>query len=100
MIATIYWAHIGRVIYAASNEQLAQLTGPGNKENFTMRWHTRDILLDQQQTAKYISLKLYKFLVNEQPDTAKVEWLADRFYKNEYDIARLLASFRRLSSKR
>ncbi len=49
-----------------------------------------DILLDQQQTAKYISLKLYKFLVNEQPDTAKVEWLADRFYKNEYDIARLL----------
>ena len=24
------------------------------------------------------------------PDTAKVEWLADRFYKNDYDISKLL----------
>ncbi|KAH6674432.1 cytidine deaminase-like protein [Halenospora varia] len=52
--ATIYWAHIGRVIYAASNEQLAGLTGPGNKENFTMKWHTRDILLDQQKDVEII----------------------------------------------
>ena len=52
--ATIYWAHIGRVIYAASNEQLAALTGPGNKENFTMKWHTRDILLDQQKDLQVI----------------------------------------------
>ena len=53
-IATIYWAHIGRVIYAATNEQLAALTGPGNKENFTMKWHTRDILLDQQKDVEVI----------------------------------------------
>jgi len=52
--ATIYWAHIGRVIYAASNEQLALLTGPGNKENFTMKWHTRDILLNQQKDVEVI----------------------------------------------
>ncbi|TVY28395.1 putative cytosine deaminase [Lachnellula hyalina] len=52
--ATIYWAHIGRVIYAASNEQLAALTGPGNKENFTMKWHTRDILLEQQKDVQVI----------------------------------------------
>lgn len=53
-IATIYWAHIGRVIYAASNEQLAGLTGPGNKENFTMKWHTRDILEGQQKDVEII----------------------------------------------
>ena len=53
-VATIYWAHIGRVIYAATNEQLAMLTGPGNKENFTMKWHTRDILLDQQKDVEII----------------------------------------------
>ena len=53
-IATLYWAHIGRVIYAATNEQLATLTGPGNKENFTMKWHTRDILLDQQKDVEII----------------------------------------------
>jgi tRNA(Arg) A34 adenosine deaminase TadA len=52
--ATIYWAHIGRVIYAATNEQLAQLTGPGNKENFTMKWHARDVLLDQQKDVEVI----------------------------------------------
>lgn len=53
-IATIYWAHIGRVIYAASNEQLAGLTGPGNKENFTMKWHTRDVLEGQQKDIEII----------------------------------------------
>lgn len=47
--ATIYWAHIGRIIYAASNEQLAALTGPGNKENFTMKWHCRDVLEGSQK---------------------------------------------------
>ncbi|KAI0016541.1 cytidine deaminase-like protein [Xylariomycetidae sp. FL0641] len=42
--ATIYWAHIGRIVFAGSNDQLYELTGPGNKENFTMDWHTRDFL--------------------------------------------------------
>ncbi|OTA70059.1 cytidine deaminase-like protein [Hypoxylon sp. EC38] len=42
--ATIYWAHIGRIVFAGSNDQLYELTGPGNKENFTMDWHTKDIL--------------------------------------------------------
>jgi uncharacterized protein (DUF1800 family) len=49
-----------------------------------------NILLEQKQTAKYISGKIYKFLVNDQPDESKIEWLADRFYKNDYDIAKLL----------
>ena len=49
-----------------------------------------DILLDQKQTAKYITKKIYKFFVNEKIDEAKVEWLADRFHKNDYEIAPLL----------
>jgi uncharacterized protein (DUF1800 family) len=49
-----------------------------------------DILLSQKQTAKYISQKLYRFLVNEQPNAEKSEWLADRFYNNNYDIDKLL----------
>jgi uncharacterized protein (DUF1800 family) len=49
-----------------------------------------DILLEQKQTAKFISQKIYKFFVNEQPDSSKTEWLAGRFYKNNYDIAKLL----------
>lgn len=49
-----------------------------------------DILLQQKQAAKFISQKIYRFFVNDQPDAAKVEWLADRFYKNDYDISKLL----------
>ncbi len=49
-----------------------------------------DILLKEKQTARYITGKLYKFLVNETIDSEKVEWLADRFFKNDYDISKLL----------
>jgi uncharacterized protein (DUF1800 family) len=49
-----------------------------------------NILLEQKQTAKYISQKIYRFFVNEKVDAEKAEWLADRFYKNDYDIAKLL----------
>jgi len=52
--STIYWAHIGRIIYAATNEQLATLTGPGNKENFTMKWHCRDVLEGSQKDIEII----------------------------------------------
>ena len=49
-----------------------------------------DILLEQKQTATYITKKIYRFFVNEKVDDTKVEWLADRFYKNGYDIKKLL----------
>jgi uncharacterized protein (DUF1800 family) len=49
-----------------------------------------DILLQQRQTAIFITKKIYTFFVNEQVDAGKVEWLADRFYKNEYDISKLV----------
>src|SRR5437773_9921766 len=49
-----------------------------------------EILLQQKQTAKYISQKIYKFFVNDNPDPEKVNWLANRFYENDYDISKLL----------
>ncbi|KAM0173138.1 hypothetical protein ACHAPF_006893 [Botrytis cinerea] len=39
---------------SATNEQLAGLTGPGNRENFTLKWHTRDILEGQQKDIEII----------------------------------------------
>lgn len=47
--STIYWSNIGRIVYAATNDQLETLTGKGNDENFTMRWHCRDVLSDSQK---------------------------------------------------
>ena len=49
-----------------------------------------NILLEQKQTARYLSKKIYKFFVNENVDDAKVEWLATRFYESGYDIQKLL----------
>ncbi len=49
-----------------------------------------DILLEQKQTARFISKKIYQFFVNEQADEEKIEWLAERFYKSKYDIAKLM----------
>jgi len=49
-----------------------------------------NIILDNKQTARYISTKLYKYLVNEVPDPAHIEQMADVFYKNNYEITPLL----------
>jgi uncharacterized protein (DUF1800 family) len=49
-----------------------------------------DILLEQKQTANYITQKIYRFFVNENVDKEKVSWLAGRFYKSDYDISKLM----------
>jgi uncharacterized protein (DUF1800 family) len=49
-----------------------------------------DILLDQPQTANYITQKIYRFFVNENVDTEKTEWLSHRFYQSNYSISGLM----------
>lgn len=49
-----------------------------------------DILLNDKQTARYITGKIWKFFVSDNPDTEKINWLADRFYANDYAISMLL----------
>lgn len=49
-----------------------------------------DILLEQKQTARFITQKIYRFFVNDKIDNEKVNWLADRFYHNDYNISQLL----------
>lgn len=49
------------------------------------------ILLDNKQTAHYITAKVYRFFVNETTvDDAKVTMLADKFYHSGYDIKSLM----------
>jgi uncharacterized protein (DUF1800 family) len=47
-------------------------------------------LLQKRETAHFISTKLYKYLVNEVPDPAHVNAMADVFYKSNYEIKPLL----------
>jgi len=49
-----------------------------------------DILLQEKQTARYITQKVYRFFVNEKVDAEKIDWLAERFYKNNYNISKLM----------
>ncbi|MEP6584752.1 MAG: DUF1800 domain-containing protein [Ginsengibacter sp.] len=50
-----------------------------------------DILLEQKQTAKHITAKMYRFFVNEIPDESHIEMLSTRFYESGYDIKKLLS---------
>ncbi len=46
---TLYWANIGRLIYAASEEELNKLTGSGNGENMTMSLPSREVIKHGQK---------------------------------------------------
>ncbi|MEP7279251.1 MAG: DUF1800 domain-containing protein [Bacteroidota bacterium] len=48
------------------------------------------ILLQQKQTARFITRKIYRYFVNAEPDPAKIEWLANRFYERQYNIESLM----------
>ena len=49
-----------------------------------------DLLLEKKQTALFITQKVYKYFVNENIDASKTQWLAERFYKNDYHIGKLM----------
>ena len=49
-----------------------------------------NMLLENKQTANYISKKIYRYFVNENVDEVNQQWLSKRFYSNNYNIAKLL----------
>jgi uncharacterized protein (DUF1800 family) len=49
-----------------------------------------NILMEKKETARFICTKLYRYLVNEIPDTTHVNAMADVFYKAGYEIKPLL----------
>ena len=49
-----------------------------------------NMLLEHKQTANYISKKIYRYFVNENVNEQNQQWLSNRFYSNNYNIAKLL----------
>ena len=49
-----------------------------------------NILLEQQQTARFITKKIIYFFVNENFDAHKSDLLAKQFYQSSYDIEKLM----------
>ncbi|MCX6214790.1 DUF1800 domain-containing protein [Spirosoma sp.] len=48
------------------------------------------MLLENRQTARFVTAKVYRFFVNENEDKKRVDELADQFYKSGYDITDLM----------
>ncbi|KAJ5658360.1 uncharacterized protein N7484_002009 [Penicillium longicatenatum] len=51
---TIYWAHIGRLIYLASEKTLQKLTGTGNVENLTLDMPCREVFTAGQTVVEVL----------------------------------------------
>jgi uncharacterized protein (DUF1800 family) len=51
-----------------------------------------NILLEQKQTAVYITKKIYRFFVNENVDDGRVKNLAELFFTSGYDIKKLMTA--------
>ncbi|KIW25171.1 uncharacterized protein PV07_10832 [Cladophialophora immunda] len=51
---TLYWSNIGRLVYAAGEEKLKDLTGGNNQENMTMSLPCRDVLKAGQKGVEVI----------------------------------------------
>jgi len=49
-----------------------------------------DIILENKQTAKFITQKLYTFFVNDKRDDTIVNTLAEQFYNSKYNISALM----------
>lgn len=49
-----------------------------------------DMIVTDKQTAKFISTKLYRYLVNDIPDENHINQMADVFYRSNYEIKPLL----------
>lgn len=49
-----------------------------------------NILLENKQTANYISKKIYRYFVNETVDEKNQQWLSGRFFSSKYDISKML----------
>lgn len=49
-----------------------------------------DIILEQKVTAFFITAKIYKYFVNDTIDTERVIALGEKFYRDNYDIQKLM----------
>ncbi len=79
----------GEFVFRRFQHDEGNKTIVGHTGNFTGD-DVLDILLEQKQTAYFISKKIYRYFVNDIADEQKISWLAERFYQNNYDIKLLM----------
>ena len=61
----------------------------GKKGNFNGN-DIIDIILEKPEAARFVAGKIYKHLVSDTPDAARINELGDYFYKEDYNIGKLV----------
>lgn len=79
----------GEFVFRKSNHDYGFKTVLGKTGNFNGD-DILTLLLQQKQTAYYITKKIYVYLVSDEPDEEQINQLADQFYQSDYDIEKLL----------
>ena len=79
----------GDFIFRRGQHDFGKKTVLGHTGNFDGD-EVLDILLSKRETAYWICMKIYKFFVNEKVNIEHLKWLAERFYKNDYEISKLM----------
>jgi uncharacterized protein (DUF1800 family) len=67
----------------------------GEKTFFGKTWKLEgedilNMILENKQTAKFLTTKIYKYFVNENTDEEIINQLAASFYQSDYDIGKLM----------
>ncbi len=81
----------GEFVFRENNHDTGEKTVLGKTGNFNGD-DVLNIILENKQTAQFITQKIYSFFVNEKIDKAVVAKLADQFYNSKYDIGALMES--------
>ena len=81
----------GQYVFRRFQHDAGEKTFRGKTDNFTGE-DVLQMILNDRQTARFITRKIYRYFVNEQVDEALVEELSKSFYESEYDIGQLLAT--------
>ncbi|MFN0276180.1 MAG: DUF1800 family protein, partial [Chitinophagales bacterium] len=80
---------LGQYEFSEEDHDFGEKEFLGRRGNFNGE-EILDILLKEKQTAIYITKKIYKEFVNEEPDEEVINKLADDFYNTDYDIRKLM----------
>jgi uncharacterized protein (DUF1800 family) len=81
----------GNFVFRARQHDEGQKSFMGKNGNFNGE-DIIDIILEQDETARFICRKVYRHFVNEEVNEARVNMLAKGFRSSGYDIAKLMRS--------
>ena len=79
----------GEFVFRENQHDEGSKTFLGRTGNFNGE-QVLSIILEQPRTAEFIVTKMYRFFVNDTPNPAHIQQLAQAFFKSNYDIGALV----------